>query len=103
MSVAALTQPIVFSAVIMYLTIPFASPIVKKPTKINYYACHRKHERLVLGRTVSYTRAMVKKAPLSQTKKTENRVDYYPNRGALAIAALAAIILVILGFIAVYA
>lgn len=46
---------------------------------------------------------MVKKASLSQTTKTENRVDYYPNRGALAVAALAAISLVILGFIAVYA
>lgn len=53
--------------------------------------------------TVSYTRTMVKKASLPQTKKTENRVDYYPNRGALAVAALAAISLVVLGFIAVYA
>lgn len=45
---------------------------------------------------------MVKKASLSQTKKSEHRVDYYPNRMALGVAAIAAISLVILGFVAVY-
>ncbi|MET0980010.1 MAG: hypothetical protein ABWX90_02015 [Candidatus Saccharimonadales bacterium] len=46
---------------------------------------------------------MVKKAVQSQAKSSGNRVDYYPNRMGLIVAAIAAISLVILGVVATYA
>jgi hypothetical protein len=46
---------------------------------------------------------MVKKAVQSQAKPSGNRVDYYPNRMGLIVAAIAAISLVILGVVATYA
>jgi hypothetical protein len=52
---------------------------------------------------VRYTMDMVKNAPQSKVKKSDShRVDYYPNRMGLTVAAIAAIALVILGVIAVY-
>ncbi|HEV7951840.1 MAG TPA: hypothetical protein VGO98_00485 [Candidatus Saccharimonadales bacterium] len=46
---------------------------------------------------------MVKKSTTSKTKATPNtRVDYYPNRMGLVVAAIATISLVILGIIATY-
>jgi hypothetical protein len=45
---------------------------------------------------------MVKKASHTTEKLTGKRVDYYPNRVGLAVAAAAAISLVILGAVAVY-
>jgi hypothetical protein len=45
---------------------------------------------------------MVKKASQSTAKSSGNRVDYYPNRVGLAVAAIAAISLVVLGVVAVY-
>lgn len=49
-----------------------------------------------------YTSDMVKKATQSKAKASVNRVDYYPNRVGLLVAAVAAVSLVILGLIAVY-
>lgn len=46
---------------------------------------------------------MVKKTVQSKAKPSENRVDYYPNRMGLVVAAIAAISLVILGIVAKYA
>lgn len=52
---------------------------------------------------VGYTSLMVKKAVQSKVQTSEDRVDYYPNRMGLVVAAIAAISLVILGIIATYA
>jgi hypothetical protein len=61
------------------------------------------HKQLDQMQPVRYTIDMVKKAPQSKVKKSDNhRVDYYPNRMGLTVAAIAAITLVILGLIAVY-
>lgn len=46
---------------------------------------------------------MVKKTVQSQTRPSGDRVDYYPNRMGLIVAAIAAISLVILGVVATYA
>jgi hypothetical protein len=57
----------------------------------------------VVVRAVGYTWNMVKKSTTSKTKATPNtRVDYYPNRMGLVVAAIATISLVILGIIATY-
>jgi hypothetical protein len=45
---------------------------------------------------------MVKKSSTPHSKKTAAKVDYYPNRMGLAVAAAAAVILVVLGVIAYY-
>jgi hypothetical protein len=45
---------------------------------------------------------MVKKTVQQKPKKSDQRVDYYPNRMGLAVAATAAVCLTLLGVIAVY-
>lgn len=45
---------------------------------------------------------MVKKSSTSIPKKTAAKVDYYPNRMGLAVAAASAVILAVLGIIAYY-
>ncbi len=51
---------------------------------------------------MTYTIDMVKKSSTSAPKKSTNKVDYYPNRMGLAIAAAAAVILVLFGVVAYY-
>jgi hypothetical protein len=76
-----------------------------------------KRKHLVEGRTVGYTNAMatqssgkVKKTPTKKASKsttvksapTRAKVDYYPNRMSLVIAALAVCVLLLLAVVVVY-
>lgn len=62
------------------------------------------HKRVVANYIVRYTESMVKKATKKVVKKSAvaEKVDYWPNRMSLAVAALAAVTLVLLAVIAVY-
>jgi hypothetical protein len=53
---------------------------------------------------VRYTESMVKKATKKVVKKSASteKVDYWPNRMSLAVAALSAVTLVLLAVIAIY-
>ncbi len=62
------------------------------------------HKRVVANYIVRYTEDMVKKSTKKAVKKPApaEKVDYWPNRMSLAVAALAAVTLVLLAVIATY-
>lgn len=63
----------------------------------------KKYRLLVDSAPMRYTVVMVKQSTKKPIKKSPKVADFEPNKVSFAVAALAAVSLVILGLLAVYA